>query len=356
VANTTAHRFIHFGTGGWGAEWCREFLPRLVRSGRLQPAAAVDINPDHLRNAVEDYGIDPDHCYTDPAEAFARAEADLVILSTPPEPREELVRMAAERGLDILSEKPLAATMDDCVRIYGTVQRAGVKMAVTMSHRFDQDEQSLQHLVKSGRLGKLGAVVGRFTDSRGRAGGYRRVGRVKEVLLIHGSVHHFDILRALSQSNAARVYARTWNPPGVELSGNSSTFVIVEMENGVRCQYEGAFANAATLNGWEHEYFRAECEEGTAILNNRQLTVLRGGHKRKWEVERLPLLQRPTWMNEWLAEQFLDWREGGPAMETSIEDSMQCHALLYAAVESAETGQPVEVQTFLQRHLEAIPE
>jgi len=142
------------------------------------------------------------------------------------------------------------------------------------------------------------------------------------------------------------------------MPGKTSAFVVVEMENGVLCQYEGAFANAATLNGWEHEYFRAECENGTAIIDNRQLTVLRGGHTGTWEVERVPLLQRPMWMNEWLTEQFLNWREGGAKskMETSIDDNMQCNALLFAAVESAESGQPVEVQEFLRRHLETVRE
>jgi predicted dehydrogenase len=356
VSETRTHRFIHIGTGGWGREWCFEFLPRLVRAGRLEPAAAVDVSEDHLRNAVEGYGVSPKLCFTDVRKALDSVEADFMILVTPPDTREGYVELAVDRGLDILSEKPVADTMEACVRIYRKVMKAGRKMGVTMSHRFDQDEQSLQELVHSERLGELNSVVGRFTDSRGRSGGYgRKLNRFADVLLIHGSVHHLDILRAIARSNAKTVYARTWNPPGVPFSGHSSAFVVVEMENGVMCQYEGALANAATLNGWEHEYFRAECTEGTAILDNRLLKVLRGGHDGTWEVERVPLLQRPTWMNQWLTEQFLDWREGGPAMETSIEDNMQCNALLFAAVESVHTGAPVDVQGFLRKHLEAIP-
>ena len=356
MAEKRTHRFIHVGTGGWGREWCFEFLPRLVRAGRLEPAAAVDVSKDHLKNAVEGYGVSPDLCFTDLGKALDSVEADFMILVTPPDTRERYVAMAVERGLDILSEKPVAGTMEACVRIYRKVMRAGRKMGVTMSHRFDQDEQSLQKLVDSGRLGELSSVVGRFTDSRGRSGGYgENLNRFADILLIQGSVHHLDILRAIARSNAKTVYARTWNPPGVPFTGDSSAFVMVEMENGVVCQYEGALANAATLNGWDYEYFRAECTEGTAILDGRLLKVLRGGHAGECEVERLPLLERPTWTNQWLIEQFLEWREGGPAMETSIEDDMQCNALTFAAVESAHTGTAVDVQAFLRKHLEAIP-
>src|SRR5947207_2892244 len=64
-----------------------------------------------------------------------------------------------------LSEKPIADTMAACVRIYKKVQAAGRKMAVTMSHRFDQDKQSLERAIKSGEYGRLNYVVGRFTHN-----------------------------------------------------------------------------------------------------------------------------------------------------------------------------------------------
>ena len=56
-------------------------------------------------------------------------------------------------------------------------------------------------------------------------------------------------------------------------------------------------------------------------------------------------------MNAWLAEQFVDWLVGGPAPQNTLEDNMQCTALLFAAIKSAHSGQPVDVQAFLQEHL-----
>ena len=58
----------------------------------------------------------------------------------PPNYHEAVVDAAVEHGLDILSEKPIADTMDGSVRIARKVRDAGRKMAVTMSHRFDQDK------------------------------------------------------------------------------------------------------------------------------------------------------------------------------------------------------------------------
>jgi hypothetical protein len=41
-------------------------------------------------------------------------------------------------------------------------------------------------------------------------------------------------------------------------------------------------------------------------------------------------------------------------METNIEDNLQSVALIFAAIESSETGQPVQVQEFLRRAQAAI--
>ncbi len=350
-----AKRFIQIGTGGFGAYWCRSVLSRLVALGKAEPAAAVDVNPAQLQNAIEGYGISSDRCFTDAREAFAKTAADFAIIVVPPALHEEMVELALAHGLDILSEKPIADSMAACARIYRKVTTAGKKMAVTMSHRFDQDKQTLQRLVQSGELGRLNYAVCRFTHNCrafGSWGEFRH--RIPDPLLIEGTVHHFDIFRALTGSNARTVYAKSWNPAWGEYAGDSTAFITMEMENGARCFYEGAKANASTMNGWGNEYFRVECEHGTAELDRRQVRVLRGGAWDTPQAEAIPLLEQAAWTNPWLAEQFVEWLNGGPAMESRLEDNIHCAALLFAAVESAHSGQPVDVPDFLQRHLDAV--
>lgn len=348
-------RFIQVGTGGFGAYWCKQVMPRLLAMGKAEVAAVVDINPENLQNAVDNYGKNTDRCFTDAQAAFAQVPADFVIIVVPPAYHEQIVDLALARGMHILSEKPIADSMDACVRIYRKVTAAGVKMGVTMSHRFDQDKQTLQRLVQSGDLGRLNYVVCRFTHNCrafGSWGKFRH--QIPDPLLIEGTVHHFDIFRALA-GDAKTVFTRSWNPAWGEYAGDSTALISMEMENGIHCFYEGAKANASTMNGWGNEYFRAECEFGTAIMDRRRVSVLRGG---AWETpveESIALLEQPAWTNPWLAEQFIDWVNGGPAMATRIDDNIQCAALLFAAIESAHAGQPVDVQAFLRRHLDAIP-
>ncbi len=346
-------RFIQIGVGGFGHWWRHAFLPNLREKGLAEAAAAVDINADLLPEAGASLGLPPERLYTSAKQAFDETEADFAVIVVPPAFHEEMVELAIGHGCHILSEKPIADSMAACSRIYHRVKASGLKMAVTMSHRFDADKQSLQREIESGRYGRLNYLVHRFTCNCRKFGSWGRFRHeIPDPLLVEGTVHHFDIHRAIAGSNAKTVYASTWNPPWGEYAGDSTGLVIIEMENGVRCLYEGAKANATTLNGWGGDYLRAECEDATLELDNRWLRVLRSGAAPRPLVTDLALREQPLWMNAWLAEMFCRWVNGETAGHpTCLEDNIQCAALLFAAVESAHTGAVVDVQEYLRRHI-----
>jgi predicted dehydrogenase len=346
-------RFIHIGTAGWGRRWSDTFLPNLVRLGKAVPAAAVATKPESLLKAQVGYGIAPERCYTDAERAFAENPADFVVIVVPPEHHERMVDLAIAHGCHILSEKPIAHTMTASARIYLKVQRAGLHMAITMSHRFDQDKQTLERHVRSGAYGGLSHIVGRLilnNRHEGDWGTFRH--RIADPLLLEAAVHQFDVIRALSSSNAKTVYARSWNPPWGEYQGDSTAVAVTEMENGVRATFEGAVASAASLNPWDEEYWRVEMDGATLELDRRRLRALRSEPEGAIRADELALDERPSWMNTWLAEWFVDWLAGGPPPPTTVEDNIHCQALTLAAIESAHTGDVVEVAPFLARHLE----
>ncbi len=346
-------RYIQVGTGGWGSFWCEYFLPRLAVLGKATAVAAVDVNPDHLKQAQQHLGLPAEKCYTDAAKALAENRADFVIIVVPPAYHEGVVDLALAHGLHILSEKPIADSMAACARIYKKVKASGRKMAVTMSHRFDQDKQTLEREIKSGKHGQLNYLVGRNTWTfRAFASWGKFRHEIPDALLVEGTVHHFDIIRALTGSNAKTVYATTWNPSWGEYAGDSNGLVTMVMENGVRAVYEGCKTSATQLNGWGQDYFRAECDRATLELDNRALRVMSDLSGERITVQKR-LAEQPAWTNQWLAEMFCDWLRGErPDHPTCLDDNIQCAALLFAAIESAHSGQPVNVQDYLRAHLQ----
>lgn len=90
--------------------------------------------------------------------------------------------------------------------------------------------------------------------------------------------------------------------------------------DGVRVQWEGAKADATTLNCWGHDYVRAECRDATLILDDRELTrqpVDDAGPST------IPLQDRELWTNAWLIEQFVEWLDGREPMATKVSANLQ---------------------------------
>ncbi len=349
-----AYRMIQVGTGGFGGMWCRQFLPPNIKDGLIEVVAAVDINPTELQNAREGLGLRADQCYTDLAKALNENRADFCTVVVPPAFHEQVVDVALAHDLHILSEKPIADTLAASVRIADKLKRAGKKMGVTMSHRFDQDKTTLREELRSGRYGALDYLVCRFTcDCRkfGSWGKFRH--EIADTLMIEGAVHHLDILADLSGAPCDMLYAQTWNPAWGEYAGDAQGLVLLHMANGARACYEGAKTNAVGLNGWGQEYIRAECEQATLILSRRQLERFSYDPERQWasgeegKEETIPLREQPKWANTWLIEKFVRWLDGGEPMETNVEANLQSVALVFAAIESSRTGQPVKVQELL---------
>jgi predicted dehydrogenase len=349
-----AYKMIQVGTGGHGATWCSTFLPPNVKDGLLEVVAAVDINPDALKNAQKFLGLRSDRCYTDMARAFEENVADFCTVVVPPAFHEGVVDAALAHDMHILSEKPIADTLVASVRIANKVRRADKKMGVTMSHRFDQDKTTLRQELLSGRYGPIDYLVCRFTcDCRKFASWGKFRHEIPDTLLIEGAVHHLDILSDLAGAKCDNIYAQTWNPAWGEFAGDSQALVMMRFENGSRAFYEGAKTNSVGLNGWAQEYIRAECERATLVLNRRELERFeydpsgQWADKREGQGEGIPLLQQPKWANTWLIEKFIRWLDGGERMETNVEDNLQSVAMVFAGIESSRTGQAVKVQKLL---------
>lgn len=350
-----AYRVIHVGVGGMGSVWCRQFYPPNIQDGLIEVVAAVDVDPSRLHIAREALGLPDDRCYTDIHRAADEVAADICVICTPSSMHEEGVEAALAHGMHILSEKPIAHTLAGSCRVAEKVTRAGKKMGVTMTHRFDQDKTTLREEIRSGRHGPVDYVTLRFTCDCRKPGAWTKSGYpIPDSLMVEGAVHHLDIIADLAGARCDAVFAQIWNPAWGERGGDSQALVMMTFENGVRGFYEGGRANAVGLNWWAHEYIRAECEKATLVLDWRELECFAydpGGtraKKRAGDGERVPLIDQPKWGNAWLVEKFVRWLDGGEPMETNVEDNLQSVALVFSAIESNRTGQPVKVQEFLE--------
>ena len=349
-----AQRVIHVGIGVFGKRWCTEYLRSNVADGTITVVALVDLDPAALAFGREALGLPESRCYTDAGRAFREVAADFCTVVVTPAQHEAIIDLAIERGLDILCEKPIADTLEATLRIARKIERAGRRMAVTMSHRFDQDKTTLRHVVRSGVLGRINAIGMRFLgDMRQHmAWSSRFRHEMADPLLVEGAIHHLDIVADLAGARCETLYASTWRPAWAEYAGDTDAVVAMTFANGVRAVYEGSVSHPVGLNTFYKEYIRVDGERGSAVLAHRDLEVFarqdiwRQQH-REGQGQKIALLTQPKWINHWLIEKFARWRDGGPPMETRVEENVQASALVFAAIQSSRTGAPVSVQSLI---------
>ena len=101
-------------------------------------------------------------------------------------------------------------------------------------------------------------------------------------------------------------------------AGDTDGMVMMTFENGVRGIYEGCFDDRRRSERLDNEYVRVDCEQGTAILNTREIEIftrndLKRQRSREGHGQKIQLIVQPKWLNTWLIEKFCQWLDGGRA-------------------------------------------
>lgn len=127
-------------------------------------------------------------------------QADAVVIATKDALHAAVATAFAERGYDLLLEKPMATTEDDCVRIVEAVERAGVILAVCHVMRYTPYTRALKAQVDAGRIGDLVSVqhlepVGWWHQAHSYVRGNWRREDESTFMLMAKSCHDLDWLR-----------------------------------------------------------------------------------------------------------------------------------------------------------------
>ncbi len=160
------------------------------------------------------------------AEAFGDYRAlldrgpDAVVVSLPHHLHREAGTAAAEAGVHVLMEKPLAHTLEDARALVETCRRQGVRLAVGFVHRYRQEFQEAYRLITAGEIGTVTALV----DVFGLSGGAHVPAWVWEKrssgggILLYSGIHSVDWQRWLVGSEVSEVFCRVaTHTPGVDV-------------------------------------------------------------------------------------------------------------------------------------------
>lgn len=340
TSNTKA---VLAGAGAMSRKW----LDCIKTVGGVDIVGIVDLFPANAEARAAEQGISPD-IGTDLKSMLDKHSPDIVLDVAIPAARHEIVSTALAAGAHVLSEKPMAETLEQARDLVARAEAAGRLHVVVQNRRYLEQLRRIRRLVASGDIGDVtGIHCDFFLDPH--FGGFRET--MAHVLLLDMAVHTFDAARFVADDTAVSIYAEEWNPKGSWYAQDSSAFASFRFSRGAVMTYRGSWCAPGLSTSWESAWritgtkgsilwdgaadIRAEVslphEAGKLIPQTRALAIQAldpadriGGHLG-------------------VITDFLAATRGGPVPETVGSENIKSLAMVLGAIDSVGQGRRVEI-------------
>lgn len=329
-------QFAVVGTGFWAqyqiAAWQEISQVRLV--------AVCDRDAGRAAAIAARFGIPA--IYTDAAEMIRCERLDFVDIAAGPEAHEALVKLAAQAGIGVICQKPMALDYDACQRMVQACKSAGVAFLVHENFRWQKPMRRVRNLLASGVIGTPFRAHIQFSH------GDIALFDNQPYLFEQGHFAMFDMgphlldLARFFFGEPERVYARE-RRVNKRFQGEDLFSVQLEFQN-VLCHCE------LTWRTTDHEVF-VEGLSGTITYNPSgwiRVNSAAGATEERvepdiyeWADPRYGFAHSSiVTTNRNLLEAFA----GNPdSVETTAEDNLRTMQLMFLGLESAQTGRALAV-------------
>lgn len=263
--------------------------------------------------------------------------SDAVIIASENRRHAEYIASAAQAGKHILCEKPLATTEAEARRIRAAVHDAGITFMTSFPCRLSPVYQAMRARVQDGAIGAVLALCGTnhgtcpfdwFVQPEESGGG----------ALMDHVVHVADLMRDLLGESPTTVYAQV-NSLRLNLSCEDTAFLHLTFPSGVFATLDGSWSRPSGYKTWGDVRLSALGEKGVieADLFAQALDLFVDEPPTHREIGYGSSLDRE------LLSAFVGSVVEGREPPISLEDGLAASAVAIAAVQSAQTGEPVDV-------------
>ena len=121
---------IRLGLIGCGGIVQLQHLPTLCELDTVRIVALADPDDDNLAKVGATTGVPPAQRYADYRDMLEQAAIDAVLIATPHHLHAEQVIAAAEAGCTVISEKPMATSLEEAAAVLDAVARHDVAYTV----------------------------------------------------------------------------------------------------------------------------------------------------------------------------------------------------------------------------------
>ncbi|HWV24079.1 MAG TPA: Gfo/Idh/MocA family oxidoreductase [Thermomicrobiales bacterium] len=341
-------KLIHVGLGGWGMDWETTALQTI--QDQVERVAIVEAYEPVLESAKTALKLRDDQCFTSLEDALEAVESDAVLITAPMEAHVPLAIAAMKAGRHVLTEKPMAPTVDEARDAIRVAEETGKVLQVSQNYRFYPAARQAAAMVRDKALGELGTINIDFRqwDNDAEAGTHRHY-RFVHPLVFDMSIHHFDLMRMIIGSEPTKIYVQQTDPKWSKYIEEASATIVVTFPDDIIVSYRGSWVSSDERTDWTGDW-RMECADGLIRWTGRaggdagtdgdKVTI----RTRDGKVTPVPLDPMPVWGRSAGVLAFIEAIRSGTEPETSARRNLGSVALMEAAAKSLAAGEAIEIE------------
>lgn len=124
-------------------------IPAWEEMENAELVALCDIRPERMEKYEEK------RCYLDFDEMLEKEELDILDICLPTYLHADFAVKAMEKGINVITEKPISLKKEDVERVYSTAEKNNVKFMVAQVLRFWPEYELLKEIYDTNKYGKL---------------------------------------------------------------------------------------------------------------------------------------------------------------------------------------------------------
>jgi len=340
---------VRFGLLGYGA-WGREHARIIAENERASLVAVAEGTIEGRKEVEKVYSA---RTYPDYKELIANESLDVIDITLPDYLHYEAAVAALEAGNNVLLEKPMALTLEECDNILKLVEEqmhAGRKapiLAIGFELRASPLWGRIKELIQQGKIGvprALNMEVFRCAPYPGSGGWRRKKNRASEWIL-DGVIHYIDLIRwyfeGITNPQMLRATANSAHEEAL-IENFCTTIQFSNGAFGVLFYTVGAYKNyiTAKIVGEEGALWAYWGEGKNNLSPEFFLEYGKERDKQRIAIEGLP--GEVFDLESEIKQVIRAVQEGGPVPATG-EDGREAVRLCLAAARSLESGATVEL-------------
>lgn len=336
------------GCGAMAQGWLKAITETHFLLDKIKIVGLVDLSIKTAQNLATEFNLTDVAISSDLVGILKQINPDIVLDVVVPTARHQVASTALKFGCHVISEKPMANSMSEAKELIKLADEVSKVHAIIQNRRYIQGIRRIKEFVEAGSLGNLTAIHCDFFLGA-HFGGFRE--KIDHILLLDMAIHTFDAARFILNKTPLAVYCHETNPDGSWYQHGAAANAIFEFSDNCTFTYRGSWCAEGINTSWESEW-RIIGTKGTLIwdgFDNIQASLVTNDEGFIRSVDTVNVSDNVnssmTQGHASVIGDFLKAIENGTKPETVASDNIKSLAMVFGAIESAETRQRVYIKS-----------